>query len=74
MTITVNAEGDDDASKLLDERNKEGIFKNCTPFTKCISNTNNTQIDYAKDIDVVMSMYSLIEYTQNYSKISGSFW
>ena len=74
MTIIVNAEGDDDASKLLDERNKEGIFKNCTPFTKCISNTNNTQIDYTKDIDVVMSMYSLIEYTQNYSKISGSFW
>ena len=74
MTITVNAEGDDDASKLLDERNKEGISKNCTPFTKCISNTNNTQIDYAKDIDVVMSMYNLIEYTQNYSKISGSFW
>ena len=74
MTIIVNAEGDDDASKLLDERNKEGISKNCTPFTKCISNTNNTQIDYAKDIDVVMSMYNLIEYTQNYSKISGSFW
>ena len=74
MTIIVNAEGDDDASKLLDERNKEGISKNCTPFTKCISNTNNTQIDYAKDIDVVMSMHNLIEYTQNYSKISGSFW
>ena len=74
MTIIVNAEGDDDASKLLDERNKEGISKNCTPFTKCISNTNNTPIDYAKDIDVVMSMYNLIEYTQNYSKISGSFW
>ena len=34
----------------------------------------NTQIDNAKDIDVVMSMYDLIEYSNNYSKTSGSLW
>ena len=44
------------------------VFKNCAPFTDCISKINNTQIDHAKDIDIVMSMYNLIEYRDNYSK------
>ena len=35
--------------------NKKVIFKNCAPFTNCISEINNTQIDNAKDIDIVMS-------------------
>ena len=46
------------------------IFKNYTPFTNCISKINNTEIDNAKDIDIVMSMYNLIEYSDNYSKTS----
>ena len=54
--------------------NEEVIFKNCTWFTDCISEINNTQIDSAKDIDVVMSMYDLIKYSDNYSKKSGSLW
>ena len=55
--------------------NKEVVvFKDCTPFTDCISEINNTQIDNAKDIDVVMPMYNLIEYSHNYSKTSGSLW
>ena len=45
--------------------NKKVIFKNCTPFTNCISRINITQIDDAHDIDVVMAMYSLIEYGDN---------
>ena len=52
--------------------NIQVVFKNCTPFTDCISEINNTQIDNAKDIDVVMPMYSLIQYSDNYSIISGS--
>ena len=48
------------------------IFKNCAPFTDCISEINNTQIDNAKDIDLVMPMYNLIEYSDNYSKTSES--
>ena len=51
---------------------KELVFKNCAPFTDCISEINNTQIDNAKDIDLVMLMYNLIEYDNNYSKTSGS--
>ena len=41
-------------------------------YTNCISQINNTQIDNAKDTDIVMSMYNLIEYSDNYSKTSGS--
>ena len=54
--------------------NKKVIFKNCAPFTNCISEINNTQVDNAKDIDTVMSIYNLIEYSNNYSKASGSLW
>ena len=39
------------------------IFKNCAPFTDCITEISNTQIDDAQKIDVVMPMYSLIEYS-----------
>ena len=70
-TVTITGAGDDDA-KQLDEINKGVIFKNCAPFTKCISRINNTDIDTAQDI--VMPMYNLIEYSDNYSKTSGSLW
>ena len=50
------------------------MFKNCAPFTDCISKINNTQVDNAKDIDIVMPMYNLIEYSDDYSKTSGSLW
>ena len=40
--------------------NKKVIFKNCAPFTKCISKINNTEIDNAEYIDIVMRMYNLI--------------
>ena len=60
-TITVTGAEDDDAARKADDRNKGVIFKNCTPFTKCISRINNTEIDNAQDIDIVMPMYNLIE-------------
>ena len=52
--------------------NKEVIFKNCAPFTDCMSKINNTQVDNAKDIHIVMLMYNLIEYSNNYSETCGS--
>ena len=73
-TITIAGSGDDDAAKWLDERNKGVIFKNCAPFTKCISRINNADIDNAQDIDIVMPMYNLIEYSDNYSETFGSLW
>ena len=71
-TITIAGAGADAAARQLDERNKGVIFKNCAPFTKCISRINNKDIDKAQDIDIVMPMYNLIEYSDNYSKTSGS--
>ena len=73
-TITFTGAGADDASKQLDERNKGETFKNCAPFTDCISEINNTQIDNAKYLDVMMQMYGLIRYSNNYSKTSGRLW
>ena len=71
-TITITGEGADAAARQADERDKEVVFKNCAPFTNCISEINNTQVDNAKDIDIVMPMYNLIEYSDNYAKTSGS--
>ena len=71
-TMTITGAGNNDAMRPLDERNKGVIFKNCEPFTDCVSEINNTQIDNAKYIDVAMPMYNLIEYSDNYSKTSGS--
>ena len=46
--MRTNGTGNDDAARRLDERNKGAIFKNCDPFSDCISEINNTQIDNAK--------------------------
>ena len=62
------------AGASANNTNKKVIFKNCAPFTNCISEINNTQVDNAKDIDIVMPMYNLIEYSNNYSETSGSLW
>ena len=73
-TITFAGTGDDAAVRRADERNKGVIFKNCAPFTKCISKINNTEMDNAQDIDTVILMNSLIVCSNNYSKTSGSLW
>ena len=52
---------------------KKVIFKNCAPFTDCISKINKIHVDIAKDIDIVMPMYNLIECSDNYLKTSGSY-
>ena len=71
-TISVNNTAAQGAA--ANNTNKKVIFKNCAPFTNCISEINNTQIDNAKDIDIVMPMYNLIEYSHNYAKTTGSLW
>ena len=73
-TTTVIGEGDDDAARQADEKDMGVTFKNCATFTKCISRVNNTGIDNAQGIDIVMLMHKLIEYSDNYSKTSGSLW
>ena len=55
--------------------NRKNItIKYCASFTNCISEKNNIQIDNAKDIDIVMPMNNLTEYSDNYSKTSGILW
>ena len=49
-------------------------FKNCAPFTKCITKIDGTTIDDAEDLDLVMQMQNLIEYCSNYSKATGILW
>ena len=68
-TITITGAGDDAAARRADERNKGVTFKNCAPFTKCISRINNTDIDNAHDIDIVMPMYNLLEYSDSYLNV-----
>ena len=72
-TITTTGAGDNAGERQADERDKGVTFKNCSPFTKCISTINNTDIDNTHDIHIVKPMYNLIEYSDNYSKTSESY-
>ena len=56
---------------IIDIRNRFLAFKNNAPFTNCISKINNALIDNAEDLDVVMPMYNLLEYSKNYKKQQG---
>ena len=62
------------AGAAANNTNRKVIFTKCAPFTNCISEINNTQRDNAKDIDIVMPMYNLIECSDNYAKTTGSLW
>ena len=70
MEGDITLEGHNDVNK----RNKNLAFKNNAPFIYCISKINGIKIDNVEDLDVVMSMYNLLEYSQNYRKAAGSLW
>ena len=70
--VIITGAGDNAWTRQSDERNKSVLFKNCPPFINCKSEINNTEIDNAKDNNIVMSMYNLMKYSNNYSKTSGS--
>ena len=59
---------------IIDIRNRFLAFKNNAPFTNCISKINNVLIDNAEDLDIVMPMYNLLEYSKNYRKTTGILW
>ena len=59
--ITVAAQDADNTGA-----SKKVIFKNCAPFTNSINRINNTKVDDVHDIDVVMSIYNLKDYSDNY--------
>ena len=66
----ITLEGDNETNT----RNKNIAFKNNAPFFNCISKINGVKIDKAEDLDVVMPMYNLLEYSKNYRKTTGSLW
>ena len=55
-TITVIGARVGNEARATDRNKKQSIFKNCAPFTGCITEINNTQVDNAKDVDIVISM------------------
>ena len=55
-------------------QNTKVLFENYAPFKDCITEINNTFVDYANFINITMPMYNLIEYSDNYSGTSGSLW
>ena len=55
-------------------QNTKVAFKNCTPFKDCRTEINDTFVDYANFINIIMLMYNLIEYSDSYSDSSGSLW
>ena len=58
---------------FIDVTNRFLAFKNNVPFTNYITQISNVLIDNAEDLDIVMPMYNLLEYSKNYSKTTGSF-
>ena len=72
-TITVTAPGaNNNANNIRDKRNRTLILKNNAPFVSCITIINGELIEDADDLDIVMSMYTLLEYSKNYRKTIGS--
>ena len=68
ITVTANA----GANNIRDKRNRKLILKNNAPFVSCITKINNELIEDAEDLDIVMPMYNLLEYSKNYRKTIGS--
>ena len=65
-SVIVDRAGNNDNAKQLNKRNKDVTFRNGAPFTDCINEINNTQIDNAKDLYVLMQMYNSIKHSNNY--------
>ena len=57
-----------------EEMNRQVVLKNNSPFISCISKINGVLVENAEDLDIVMPMYNLLEYSKNYSKTSASLW
>ena len=72
-TVSITAPGvNNNANNIRDKRNRPIILKNNAPFVSCITRINGELIEDADDLDIVMSMYNLLEYSKNYRKAIGS--
>ena len=59
VTADITATGGDDNIKVA--------YKNCAPFTKCVTHINDEHVDGADNLDIIMPMYNSIEFSHNYS-------
>ena len=64
MTGNITATGGDANTKVA--------FKNCAPFTRCVTHVNDEHVETAENLDIIMPMYNLLEYSDNYADSSGS--
>ena len=72
-TITVTAPGaNNGVNNIRDKKNRSLILKNNAPFVSCIIRINGELIEDAYDLDIVMPMYNLLEYSKNYRETIGS--
>ena len=72
-TITVTVPGaNNGVNNIRDKRNRPLILKNNAPFVSCITRINGELIEDANDLDIVIPMYNLLEYSKNYRKTIGS--
>ena len=73
VTITVTTPGaNNGANNIRDKKNRALILKNNVPFVSCITRINSELVEDADDLDIVMPMYNLLEYSKNYRKTIGS--
>ena len=63
-----------DITETGGDANIRVAFKNCAPFKRCITHINAEHLHNADNFDIIMPMYNLIEYSDNYSDTSGSLW
>ena len=59
---------------VVGDNNTKACFKNCTPFTRCVTHLNSEHVETAENLDLIMNLYNLIKYSDNYSDTSGSLW
>ena len=72
-TIKVTAPGvNNDANNIRDKKNRPVILKRNAPFVSCITRINGELIEDVNDLDIVIPMYNLLEYSKNYRKTIGS--
>ena len=71
VTRTIAAAGGNVQGKQPLNAATQVVFKNCAPFEDCRTEINDTFVDYANFINIIMPMYNLIEYSDNYSEVIG---
>ena len=72
-TTTVTVPGaNNGVNNIRDKRNRPLILKNNAPFVSCITRINGELIEDANDLDIVIPMYNLFEYSKNYRETIGS--